>query len=78
MVGPTSPTKPADALREVLADDSRETRISLSRAARNLAAKAEGAELDQAGDVLQVAKTAAMVHSWEQAGGGTSINILIQ
>jgi hypothetical protein len=69
MVSPTSPTKPADALRDVLSDDSRETRISLSKAARKLAKKAEEADLDQAGDVLQAAKTAALVHSWEQAGG---------
>lgn len=70
---------PADALRDVLAEDSRETRISLSRSARRMAQDAEAAPLESAGDVLQVAKVAAMVHGWESAGsGGVTLNVLIQ
>lgn len=77
MRGATVATKPADALAECLADDSRETRISLSRGARRMAQEVETAPLEQAGDAFQVGKLAALLHGWEQAGGGTSINILI-
>lgn len=58
-------TKPADALSEILAEDERETRLSLSRAARKLSRDGETARLDQAGDVLQTGKLAALVHRWE-------------
>lgn len=70
---------PAQALADVMADDSRETRISLSRASRRLAKDAESADLDQAADVLTVARTAALVHGWADpaASGGTVINIAL-
>jgi hypothetical protein len=75
----TGVTKPADAQKEILANESLETRSSLSRAALQLAKQAETAGLDQAGDVLQVGKLAALTHSWEQSGGSSvSINLLIQ
>lgn len=66
----TGVTKPADALREALEDDSRETRLSLSRSARKMARDAENAPLNQAGDVLQVGKLSALTHGWETGGGG--------
>lgn len=87
MIYVTSQAKPlsspvlsgSDVLKESLAEDSKETRISLSKAARNLAKKGEDADLHQAGDVLQVGKLAALTHGWEQAGGSSvSINLLIQ
>tara|TARA_R110000868_G_C10728081_1_gene751347 strand:+ start:403 stop:867 length:465 start_codon:yes stop_codon:yes gene_type:complete len=59
---------PADALANALADDSKATRISLSRSARNMARQAETAPLEQAGDVVQAAKVASMVHGWEEQG----------
>lgn len=73
MIGPTSPTNPADALRNVLADDERETRISLSTAARKLAKKSENAPLEQAGDVLQAGKLAGLVHRWDREGAGDRV-----
>lgn len=76
----TSVTSASDALSEVLAEDSKETRISLSRAARNLARQAETADLSQAGDALQTGKLAALTHGWSEGGKGSqvSINLLIQ
>lgn len=71
--------KPADALQNVLQDDSRETRISLSKSFRRLSKTAESAPLEQAGDVLQVAKGAALVHNWvgptAQTGQAMVLNI---
>lgn len=70
--------QPADALRDILAEDDRETRISLSRSARRLAKEAENAPLEQAGDVKQVAQTAALVHRWQEAGqAGASVVVNI-
>lgn len=69
MQRPTNPTSPVDALSGILADDSRETRLSLSRAARSMARQAEDAELEQAGDALQVGKLAAAVHGWDRDEG---------
>lgn len=74
--------KPADALQNVLQDDSRETRISLSKSTRRLAKDAESAPLEQAGDVLQVAKTASLIHGWAPGAPATgqamvlNINVL--
>lgn len=69
----TSVTSTADALSNVLAEDSRETRISLSKAARQLAKKGETADLSEAGDVLQVGKLAALTHEWQQPGGSSLV-----
>lgn len=70
---------PADALSAVLADDAKETRLSLSRSARNLAQQAETALLDQAGDVLSAAKVASVVHRWDadKQGPAVAVNIAI-
>lgn len=67
--------QPADALAEILADDERETRISLSRAAKNLASQAESAELVQAGDALQAGKLAALVHRWDASDGKVQVQV---
>ncbi len=56
---------PADALAARLGEDEKETRISLSKAARNLAKKAETAELNEAPFVLAGAKVSSLVHRWE-------------
>ncbi len=68
----------ADAMQSALADDERETRLSLSRSARNLASQGEAAELHQAGDVLQAGKLAALVHRWEAGSGGQAPSVAIQ
>lgn len=65
--------KPADALRNVLAEDDHETRISLSRGVRRMAKDAETATLDRAGDVLQTTKAAALLHNW--SGSPQSVRI---
>lgn len=54
----------AETLQCVLAEDARETRISLSKSTRRLAKDAEKALLEQAGDVLQVTKAASLIHGW--------------
>lgn len=68
--------KPADALANALAEDSCETRMSLSRSARKMARDAESADLAQAGDVLQVGKLAALTHGWAD-GSQTNVKIAI-
>lgn len=67
---------PVDALMNILSEDERETRISLSKSARKLAKQAEDAPLEQAADVLQAAKTAAIVHRW-QDGANTAGSVIV-
>lgn len=62
---------PADAMAARLAEDERETRLSLSKSARRLAREAEDAPLEMAGDVLQAAKVAGLVHKWGNEGATT-------
>lgn len=69
----TGVTKAPDAYAELLAADERETRLSLSRAARSLASKAETADLDQAADALKTGKLAALVHRWADGSEGVSV-----
>jgi hypothetical protein len=68
---------PAECMADTLADHNKRTRINLAKAALRLSENAENVELDQAGDVLQVGKLAALVHGWAQSGDGqqTLINI---
>lgn len=73
--------KPADALAAALAEDERETRISLSKAARRLASASESADLGQAADVLSSAKVASLVHKWgdgSQQGATVVLNLALQ
>ncbi len=67
MKGATVATVPAVALQNTLLDDSKATRVSLSKGARQMAAKLEAAEPDQASNALQVGKLAALVHNWQQS-----------
>src|SRR5262249_19807798 len=67
----TSPTalsanvrKGSDVLSDVLAEDSREIRLSLSRYARRASKDAEQATLREAPEVKQVAQVAAITHRW--------------
>lgn len=62
-------------LASQMEEDNRETRLSLSKAARKMAKEAETAELSQAADVLQAAKTAALIHKWEGSEGSTTLNL---
>ena len=69
----------ADAVAEILAEDSRQTKRSLSRAARRMAEQAEQAGLDQAGDAMQCAKLAGMIHGWTDKETGKpmlTLNVL--
>ncbi len=67
-----------DALQHELQTHERETRLSLARSARKLASEAESAELGQSSHVLNVAKTAAVVHKWndEKQNVSFSLNVL--
>lgn len=66
-VVPNVPTA-SQALAESLADDERETRISLARSVRGMAQQAENADLDESGSVHGVAKTAAILFRWADDG----------
>ena len=70
--------KAIDNVAASLAEDERETRLSLSRSARKLATEAEGANLRQAGDVHKVAQLTGIVHKWdnEKQGATFSLNVL--
>jgi hypothetical protein len=79
----TTVTKPADALRESLSDDSKATRIGFSRAARKVATHLQ----EQAAEQLTMPATAISaskwhgiasgVHQWqEKAETGINLNIL--
>lgn len=78
---PQVPTA-AKVLSDLLADDQRETQVSLSRAARRMARVAESAPLDQAGDALNVARLWEKAHRLERESAGPSavvnIGLLVQ
>ncbi len=71
-------SKPGDVLLRELQTHERETRLSLARSARKLAIEAESAELGQSSHVLNVAKTAGIVHKWndEKQNVSFSLNVL--
>ena len=73
-VAVTGVTKPVDALADLLSEDSRETRIGLSRAARSAADRARTMDGDEviasARQLKEVAGIASTVHGWEKDGGG--------
>lgn len=75
--------KGSDVLKESLAEDSKETKLSLSRTFRKAAKHAETLEgdklLDRAQDLKIVTQGTALVHSWDEGKGAqVSINLLIQ
>ncbi len=71
-------TLPADAHLHELQTHERETRLSLARSARKLATEAESAKLNESNHILNVAKTAAVVHKWndEKQNVSFSLNVL--
>jgi hypothetical protein len=73
----TSVTSTSDALVNILAEDEHQTKLSLSRSARQLAAQGETASLDKANRVHDVAKTAALVHRWNDRGDPGILNVAI-
>lgn len=65
---------PMQAIAAMLADDERETRLSLSRGIRRNAVEAESAGLDSADKLLSTTKAAGLVHRWG-AGDGAQVRI---
>lgn len=77
--GATIATKPADALADTLADDSRQTRTSASRAVRRRVERlAESDEPADARNLHELVKSAAMVHGWDAQAGTLRISIYAQ
>lgn len=79
MVSASSASKsPVQALQAALADDERETRVSLSRGTRRAAAKLEDAKPEDASNLLTLAKTHALVHRLDsERGPAVAVNIAI-
>ena len=66
---------PADALADELAENERETRLSLSRYARKAAQDSESATLRDAPYVHKAAQVAGIAHSWGENKGGVSFSL---
>ncbi|HSW91033.1 MAG TPA: hypothetical protein VLG09_00095 [Candidatus Saccharimonadales bacterium] len=62
----TTVTKASTIVMDELADNEKETRLSLSRYARRASRDAEEASLREAPYVKQVADVAGKVHKWDQ------------
>lgn len=67
---PSNEISPAKAITEILAEDGRETRLSLSKSTRKMAKQAEDADLSQAQNVVHTAKAASLIHGWDRPGEG--------
>ena len=65
-----------DRLVSEMADAEKQTRISLARSTQRLAKDAEYVKLRDSGHVYTVAKTAAIVHRWDQKDQGTG-NVVV-
>ena len=61
----TGNTQLVERISDELAENERETRLSLARSARRMAKDAEQATLRNSGEVKNVAQTAAIVHRWD-------------
>lgn len=74
----TTVTKPADVLLDELAENERETRLSLSRYAKRAAQDSERASLRDAPYVKAAAQVAGIVHKWdsEKPGQQFTLNVL--
>ena len=75
----TTVTKPADIVLDELADNERETRLSLSRYARRAAQDSENATLRDAPLVHKAAQVAGIVHKWGDNDKGSqsfTLNVL--
>ncbi len=68
----------ADRVQDELAENERETRLSLSRYARRAAQDSEGASLKDAPYVHKTAQVAGLVHQWDSARPGQqfTLNVL--
>jgi ABC-type transporter MlaC component len=69
-----------ERLSDELADNERQTRLSLSRYAKKAAKASEEATLRDSPYVKQAAQTAAIVHRWdakEQSQGNVVVNVAI-
>lgn len=68
----------ADAVADDLAEHERETRLSLAKASRRMAKDCEELAVRDADKAYTVAKTAAIVHRWndEKQGGSFNLNLL--
>ena len=64
----TTVTKPVQVLADELADNERETRLSLSRYAKRAAQDSENATLRDAPLVHKAAQVAGIVHKWNDTG----------
>ena len=71
----TIATNPSEVLVNTLREHEHATRTSLALAARNMAQQSENAPLEKAGRVHEVAKTAAIVHSWGDQASRNILNI---
>jgi len=69
--------KPSDVLAQTLAENERETKLSLSKSIRRMAQEAETAPLAQASDVKSVVQSAALLGGWDKGTGNSySLNVL--
>lgn len=75
----TTVTKPSDALRIVLEDDSRTTKLGLSKAARRAAETFQGltgaSVIKRAKQLKEVTGTAAQIHNWEGQHSSSNLDI---
>ena len=74
----SSVSKPANILLDELAENERETRLSLSRYAKRAARDAENATLKDSPYVKAAAQVAGIVHKWdsEKPGQSFTLNVL--
>jgi len=75
----TTVTRPVQVLADELADNERETRLSLSRYAKRAAQDSENATLRDAPLVHKAAQVAGIVHKWNDAnnqGQSFTLNVL--
>jgi hypothetical protein len=68
----TTVTKPSVVLMDELADNERETRLSLSRYARRAAKDSESATMREAPYVKAVAQVAGITHKWGDQSSTTN------
>jgi hypothetical protein len=79
-VQPNGHSPLVERISDELADNERQTRLSLSRYAKKAAQDSEKATLRDSTYVKQAAQTAAIVHRWyqkDQASGNVVVNVAI-
>jgi hypothetical protein len=70
-------SKAGDVLLTELREHDRQTKLSLARSASRMAKDAEQANLRDSGHVHEVAKTAAIVHRWNQPQDAGILNVKV-